>query len=114
LRSNIYLPDIDWARDCVVQLPRICCNGKEIPLSSDNPTEAEEEPVFDYRSSKDGKVFISWRGKQVTILRGEQARRFLAQVEAGTAEQAQLAMAKITGNFKRGNERVAKEKRRRS
>jgi hypothetical protein len=74
--------------------------------------EAEDEAVFDYRASKDGKVFISWRGKQVTILRGEQARRFLAQIESGTTEEAQLAMAKITGNFKRGNERVAKQKRR--
>ncbi len=70
-----------------------------------------DEDIFDYRTSKDGKVFISWQGKQVMILKGESARAFLAKVEGREQHEAQLVMAKITGNFKRGNERLAKEKK---
>ena len=35
------------------------------------------EDIFSYRAGKDGKVFISWQGKQVTFLRGKQAQKFL-------------------------------------
>lgn len=70
-----------------------------------------DDDIFDYRTSKDGKVFISWKGKQVMILKGEQARSFLAKVEGREHHEAQLVMAKITGNFKHGNERLGKEKR---
>jgi hypothetical protein len=64
-----------------------------------------DEEVFTYRESKDGKVFISWNGKQVTILKDQAARKFLAAVAGLEGKAAQLVMAKITGNFKRGNER---------
>ena len=58
--------------------------------------------TFSYRATKDETVFISWNGRPVTTLRGEQARRFLTQAERG---DEQLLMARATGNFKRGNER---------
>ncbi|WP_205701364.1 hypothetical protein [Herpetosiphon llansteffanensis] len=74
-----------------------------------NAVEAE---AFDYSVSKAGKVFISWYGKQVMILNGPKAQRFLANIADLEGEAAQLVMAKITGNFKRGNERLAKEKSR--
>ena len=64
-----------------------------------------DEEIFAYRESKDGKVFISWNGKQVTILKDQSARKFLAAVAGLEGKAAQLVMAKITGNFKRGNER---------
>jgi hypothetical protein len=63
-----------------------------------------DEP-FSYRVSGEGKVFISWQGRQVMILKDKEARRFLDRVAGLDGEQIQLAMAKITGNFKRGNER---------
>ncbi len=63
------------------------------------------DEVFTYRASKDGKVFISWHGKQVIILKDKQARDFLSKVEGLDEREAQMVMAKITGNFKRGNER---------
>ena len=60
---------------------------------------------FSYVSTKGGKVFVSWNGKRVVTLKGAKAQRFLAQMkEAGDDEQAQLALARFTGNFKRGNE----------
>ena len=63
------------------------------------------EEVFTYRTNKDGKVFIAWYGKQVIILKDKAAQQFLTKVATADAKQAQLMMAKLTGNFKRGNER---------
>ena len=63
------------------------------------------DAVFSYRTSKDGKVFVLWHGRHVTTLAGGDAARFLRRVENADPREAQLAMAKVTGNFKRGNER---------
>jgi hypothetical protein len=62
-----------------------------------------EEP-FSFRTTKDGVVFISWRGTVVTTLRGKRATTFLARLDGLGEEAAQLAMAKATGHFKHGNE----------
>lgn len=62
---------------------------------------------FSFQTSKEAKVFIAWRGRRVMTLRGTQARRFLDQVSVLDGAGAQLLMARITGNFKRGNERAA-------
>ena len=61
--------------------------------------------VFTCHVSKDNKVFIYWCGKQVTILKGKEAQTFISRIEHLSDEEAQLVMAKATGNFKRGNER---------
>jgi len=68
-----------------------------------------DEEVFTYRVSKDKKVFISWYGKQVMILKGKESERFLAKIANADELEAQLIMAKITGNFKRGNEKGCKD-----
>ena len=69
-----------------------------------------DEEVFTYRISKDDKVFIYWHGKQVTILRGKEAQKFISKTNSLDGKELQLVMAKVTGNFKRGNERLdAKE-----
>ena len=64
-----------------------------------------DEDVFAYRTAKNGAVFITWHGKQATILRGKEAEKFLKKLEGLERREAQLVMAKVTGNFKRGNER---------
>lgn len=64
-----------------------------------------EDEVFTYQETKDGKVFIFWYGKQVTTLKGDKATKFLAAVDGLDEREAQLVMAKVTGNFKHGNER---------
>ena len=66
-----------------------------------------DDEVFAYRTNKDRKVFITWYGKQVTILRGKKAETFLADIENADGKNAQLIMAKATGNFKRGNEKAS-------
>jgi hypothetical protein len=63
-----------------------------------------DEEIFSYRESKD-KVFIFWHKKQVMILKGQQARKFIDKIAHLDGKAAQLVMAKITGNFKHGNER---------
>ncbi len=64
-----------------------------------------DEEVFSYRATKDGRVFLFWHEKQVKILKGSAAQKFLQDVVNVDQKGAQLVMAKITGNFKHGNER---------
>ncbi len=71
----------------------------------DKHNRLDEEP-FSYNISKDNKVFIYWFGKQVTILRGKESEKFLARIRHAETKEAQLIMAKVTGNFKRGNEKL--------
>ena len=65
-----------------------------------------DEEVFTYRITKDKKVFISCEGKHVTTLSGKQADKFISKIAGMEGKDAQLIMAKVTGNFKRGNERM--------
>jgi len=51
-------------------------------------------------------VVIRHHGTTATVLRGARASDFLAQV-ADT--DAQLLMARITGDYRRGNERTARQ-----
>jgi len=67
-----------------------------------------DEEVFTYRVTKDKKVFISCEGRQVTTLSGKQAEGFISKIQHAEGKDAQLIMAKVTGNFKRGNEKLFK------
>ena len=62
---------------------------------------------FDYREGKDSKIFLFWEGRQVKIIKGRAAEKFLAKVAKLSSEGVQLELAKLTGNFKRGNERCS-------
>lgn len=75
-----------------------------------NPKNALAERPFSYRQYKNGCVSIFWNEKEVSILKGKPAQKFSLQMETVTELGAQMIMAKITGNFKRGNEREAKLK----
>jgi hypothetical protein len=66
---------------------------------------ADDSLGFSYRAYKDGTVRIAWGGRVVTTLAGRETARFLTRVMGANDAQAQLHMAKATGNFKRGNER---------
>jgi len=65
-----------------------------------------DEAPFAYRVGKAGVVSITYFGKQVTVLRGGAAEKFLHRIVGLEDKEAQLVMAKATGNFKRGNERA--------
>jgi hypothetical protein len=60
---------------------------------------------FDYRPEGD-TVVITHHGKKATVLRGQAAERFLEDVEGGDPQEL---MARATGNYKRGNERLARQ-----
>jgi hypothetical protein len=70
----------------------------------DKRGKLKEQP-FTYRTTKDGKVFIQWRGKQIMILKGEAAEKFITAIEQAEDQQAQLLLARVTGHFKHGNEK---------
>lgn len=59
---------------------------------------------FDYEV-RGNEVVISHRGRRATVLRGAAAARFPADVED---DDEQELMARVTGNYRRGNERTAK------
>jgi hypothetical protein len=63
------------------------------------------ETPFSYRVNKENTVFLENFGRQVKILKRKEAGKFLKRIESASSEkEAQLLMAKATGNFKRGNE----------
>jgi len=64
---------------------------------------------FTFRRRKDGEVQVLHRGRLASTLRGADALDFLSGVQASTPADAQQLMARVTGNYKRGNERLAAE-----
>ncbi|MBG9588371.1 MULTISPECIES: hypothetical protein [Bacillaceae] len=71
----------------------------------DKRNRLDEEP-FSFRVNKNSTVFLDFNGKQVKILKGKESEKFLKRMSDAEDEKSrQLIMAKITGNFKRGNER---------
>jgi cytochrome c-type biogenesis protein CcmE len=69
--------------------------------------EADGDLGFTYRTRKSGEVQVMHRGRLAATLRGTQALDFIGEVQAGSEADAQQLMARITGNYKRGNERAA-------
>lgn len=72
------------------------------------PVDDRDDPDlgFTYRARKGGEIEILHHGKLASTLRGADAADFLAEVEAGG--DPQQLMARLTGNYRRGNERLAK------
>ena len=60
---------------------------------------------FTYRVRKNGDVELLHHGRPAGMLRGAAAARFLIDV---ASEDPQQLMARLTGNYKHGNERAAK------
>lgn len=64
---------------------------------------------FAHDVRRDGTVVITHQGVHATTLRGSRAAEFLAEVDGVGDAEAQEAMARWTGNYKRGNERQARQ-----
>jgi len=77
-------------------------------MSSEDPLS--EQP-FSYQETKHGRLHIYCRGKLASTMKGKEAPRLLSRLESADSAQAQRVMAKATGQFKFGNERVAKNRR---
>lgn len=62
---------------------------------------------FSFHVTKAAEVAIRRGGRPVTVLRGTKAREFIAEIRGLTDASRQQVMARVTGNYKRGNERAA-------
>ena len=65
----------------------------------------KEEKPFSYRKTKDAKALIYWNGKQIMIVTGKNYKKLEQKEKMSDDYAMQLFLAKITGNFKHGNER---------
>ena len=70
-------------------------------------SEASKDLGFTFRTASDRSVRVFRDGREVTILRGSAAQRFLAKADGASVEAIQQLCARVTGNYKRGNESVA-------
>lgn len=61
---------------------------------------------FEWTQRKNGDVVISHHGQVATVLRGHKADAFISEIAEADAQQL---MAKVTGNYRRGNERRARQ-----
>lgn len=61
---------------------------------------------FAWTQRKNGEIVITHDGRDATVLRGRKAAEFLADANDGDDQEL---MARITGNYKRGNERQARQ-----
>ncbi len=57
---------------------------------------------------KNGELVISHQGRAATVLRAGKAEGFLTGIEEFSDQEQQDLMARLTGNYRRGNERQAK------
>ncbi len=62
---------------------------------------------FDYEFRQNGEVAIFHRQRLAVILRGQAAQQFVVQANELSDAALQQVMARVTGNYKRGNERTA-------
>lgn len=69
---------------------------------------SQDDLGFTYRIRKSGEVVILHETRLAVTLRGSAASNFLAEVRACSDGAAQQLMARATGNYKRGNERLAR------
>jgi len=71
-------------------------------------TETQSDLNFTHYINKNGDVLIEHHGKLATTMRGSKAAVFIAKMDKATFQQQQQLMARATGNYKRGNERLSK------
>jgi hypothetical protein len=65
----------------------------------------KDDKPFSYRLMGTGKAQILYGGRPVFVAVGKDFKRLDAAIRMGDEYGLQMAMAKMTGNFKRGNER---------
>lgn len=73
----------------------------------DKRERLKEEP-FSFQIMKNQSVVISYNHKVIKTISGKEATKFINKME-NEEGNIQLLLAKLTGNFKRGNERLSKK-----
>ncbi len=64
---------------------------------------------FDYRITKEGRVRVFRAGRLVKQLGDKESRRFVGRISALPEDKIQIELARVTGNYRRGNERPEKK-----
>jgi hypothetical protein len=72
-------------------------------------TTAPTDLGFTFLVRRNGDVEIFHRNRLATTLRGDAADDFKQEAGEEKSAEAQQLMARVTGNFKHGNERLAGE-----
>ena len=68
-------------------------------------TTAHGDIGFTYKVRSNGSIDIFHQGRKATTLRGAVAAEFLEDAAAMSNEGPQQVMARLTGNYKHGNDR---------
>ena len=61
---------------------------------------------FAFEARRNGDVVITHHGRVATVLRGRKAATFLTDI---ADDDPQELMARLTGNYRRGNERLSRD-----
>ncbi len=64
-----------------------------------------DEKPFSYKLLKDKKSQIYYKGKPIILIVGKEYNKLLRVIDLDNEYEVQLFLAKITGNFKHGNEK---------
>jgi len=66
------------------------------------------EHPFSYKITNSETIIIHRNNKQIAIIKGKESLKIQSKILHKSEQQIQLILAKITGNYKRGNERNQK------
>lgn len=64
-----------------------------------------DEQPFDYKLLKDEKAQVFFKGKMIKVLIGKDYKKLIKCIDEADDYKRQLFLAKVTGNFKHGNEK---------
>lgn len=73
-------------------------------MSNIDQRDKLKENPFSYSVTKAMKMFIYYEGKQIMILSEKETKKLMPRIQNKSEFDIQLALAKVTGNFKHGNE----------
>lgn len=82
---------------------------KDLGLSNIDKHDRLKENPFSYTNTKSMKTILYYEGKQIMILSEKDSKKLQSRIEGKSEFEIQMALAKVTGNFKRGNERMSKK-----
>ena len=64
-----------------------------------------DEKPFGYKLIKDNKAIITYKGKAISTITGKDYNKLIRVIALDNIYELQLFLAKITGQFKHGNEK---------
>ncbi len=75
-------------------------------MKTDKRNILENDQPFSWKLTKNGKALIYWNNKLIKTAVGSDFKKLVKLIETDDALTIQHFLARITGNFKHGNERL--------